>query len=116
MAENPTSSSTTYTTFGAPSGALGGSNGVQSGTESRISTLIVPLNGSLIALLLAPRRAFDWSHHRGDLPGRCCRLQPGRPTSSCWQRSFSRASPLKDEQSAERHQGPGVLAGVRAGA
>src|SRR6266498_92843 len=48
MAENPTSSSTIYTTLGAPSGALGGSNGVQSGTESRISTLIVPLNGSLI--------------------------------------------------------------------
>src|SRR5215813_12130282 len=48
MAENPTSSSTTYTTFGAPSGALGGSNGVQSGTESLMSTLIVPLNASLI--------------------------------------------------------------------
>src|SRR5215469_2316265 len=48
MAENPTSSSTMYTTLGAPSGALGGSNGAQSGTESRISTLIVPLNGWLI--------------------------------------------------------------------
>ena len=47
MAEKPTSSSTIYTTFGAPSGAFGGSNGDQSGTESRISTLIVPLNGSL---------------------------------------------------------------------
>ena len=34
-----------YRTFGAPSGALGGSNGAQSGSESRISTLIVPLNG-----------------------------------------------------------------------
>src|ERR1700730_1657074 len=52
MAENPTSSSTTYTTFGAPSGAFGGSNGSQSGTESRISTLIVPLNGLLILVLL----------------------------------------------------------------
>src|SRR4051812_22018287 len=48
MAENPTSSSTAYTTFGAPSGAVGGSNGDQSGTESRISTLTLPLNGSLI--------------------------------------------------------------------
>src|SRR5215813_5208927 len=48
MAENPTSSSTTYTTFGAPSGALGGSNGVQSGTESLMSTLMVPLNALLI--------------------------------------------------------------------
>src|SRR3954449_5356720 len=48
IAENPTSSSTAYTTFGAPSGAFGGSNGDQSGTESRISTLTLPLNGSLI--------------------------------------------------------------------
>src|SRR4051812_26365521 len=50
MAEKPTSSSTTYTTLGAPSGALGGSKGDQSGTESRMSTLILPLNGSLITL------------------------------------------------------------------
>src|SRR6058998_708636 len=35
-------------TFGAPSGAFGGSNGFQSGTESRMSTLILPLNGSVI--------------------------------------------------------------------
>src|SRR5580693_1420272 len=34
-----------YSTFGAPYGATGGSNGVQSGSESRMSTLIVPLNG-----------------------------------------------------------------------
>src|SRR6266581_2364513 len=33
-----------YTTFGAPTGAFGGSNGAQSGTESRISTLITPRN------------------------------------------------------------------------
>jgi hypothetical protein len=37
-----------YTTFGAPYGATGGSNGVQSGSESRMSTLIVPLNGFAI--------------------------------------------------------------------
>ena len=37
-----------YTTFGAPSGAFGGSNGAQSGTESRMSTLMVPLNGFAI--------------------------------------------------------------------
>src|SRR6185312_13254086 len=49
IAENPTSSSTIYTTLGAPAGAFGGSNGAQSGTESLISTLIVPLNGALIA-------------------------------------------------------------------
>src|SRR3990170_3019860 len=47
MAEKPTSSRTMYTTLGAPSGAFGGSKGDQSGTESRMSTLIVPLNGSL---------------------------------------------------------------------
>src|SRR6516164_5828704 len=54
MAENPTSSSTMYTTLGAPSGAFGGSNGVQSGTESRMSTLMVPLN----ALLIGPPPPF----------------------------------------------------------
>ena len=37
-----------YTTLGAPSGAFGGSNGVQSGTESRMSTLMMPLNGLLM--------------------------------------------------------------------
>src|SRR3954463_6112755 len=48
IAENPTSSSTTYTTLAAPSGALGGSKGDQSGTESRMSTSILPLNGWLM--------------------------------------------------------------------
>src|SRR3954463_3355769 len=59
IAENPTSSSTAYTTFGAPSGAFAGSNGDQSGTESRMSTLILPLNGTLITV--------SWSSppHRG---------------------------------------------------
>ena len=38
FAENPTSSSTMYTTLSAPSGAFAGSNGAQSGTESRMST------------------------------------------------------------------------------
>src|SRR3954454_11810337 len=36
------------TTLGAPSGALGAWNGAQSGTESRMSTLVTPLNGLLI--------------------------------------------------------------------
>src|SRR5215469_1177275 len=54
MAENPTSSSTTYTTFGAPSGAVGGSKGVQSGTESLMSTLMVPLNALLIEPVSRP--------------------------------------------------------------
>ena len=40
-----------YTTLGAPSGAFGAPNGDQSGTESRMSTLIVPLNGALMRLL-----------------------------------------------------------------
>src|SRR3954449_12686827 len=56
MAEKPTSSSTTYTTLGAPSGALGGSKGDQSGTESRMSTLIVPLNGVMDRSLPPPSR------------------------------------------------------------
>ena len=42
-------------TLGAPSGARGGSNGDQSGTESRMSTLILPLNGTLITRSLVDR-------------------------------------------------------------
>src|SRR5512144_2904812 len=42
MAEKPTSSSTMYSTFGAPSGATGCRYGSQSGVESRMSTLITP--------------------------------------------------------------------------
>ena len=38
-----------YTTLGAPSDAFGGSNGAQSGSESRMSTLITPLKRSGIA-------------------------------------------------------------------
>src|SRR6266702_7781081 len=45
-----------YTTFGAPSGARGGSNGDQSGTESLISTLTVPLNCSLTFAAPSARR------------------------------------------------------------
>src|SRR3954447_12795874 len=55
IAANPTSSSTAYTTFGAPSGAFGGSNGDQSGTESRMSTFILPLNGLLMMAFPRPR-------------------------------------------------------------
>src|SRR5215217_3006474 len=36
-------------TLGAPSGAFGAANGDQSGTESRMSTLIFPWNGVLMA-------------------------------------------------------------------
>ena len=36
--------------MGAPSGALGGSNGAQSGVESRMSTFTTPLNGLLMAV------------------------------------------------------------------
>ena len=53
-----------YTTFGAPSGALGGSNGVQSGTESRISTLIVPLKGSPTTHLFRPSALAGFSASR----------------------------------------------------
>jgi len=48
------------TTLAAPGGAFGGSNGAQSGTDSRMSTLIVPLNGSLIALGLLSRSGSGW--------------------------------------------------------
>ena len=45
-----------HTTLGAPSGALGGSKGAQSGTESLMSTLLVPVNTLLIGFL---RLAFS---------------------------------------------------------
>src|SRR5690242_8066721 len=59
-----------YTTFGAPSGALGGSNGVQSGTESRISTLTVPLKGSPTTHLSRrpPGRVLPVLAHRREQP------------------------------------------------
>src|SRR3954447_10844754 len=44
-------------TFGAPSGAFGGSNGDQSGTESRMSTLTLPLKASLIVCSRSRGRA-----------------------------------------------------------
>ena len=50
IAEKPTSSRTTYSTFGAPSGGTGCAYGSQSGVDSWMSVLIVPLNGLLIAL------------------------------------------------------------------
>src|SRR5262249_15138024 len=78
MAENPTSSSTMYTTLGAPSGALGGSNGAQSGTESLMSTLMVPRNGLPIPLL--PVRRSTWLPARTGRPG-----LPGHPGSAAEQ-------------------------------
>ena len=51
MAEKPTSSRTTYSTLGAPSGASGWVYGSQSGVESLMSMLTVPANGLGIALL-----------------------------------------------------------------
>jgi hypothetical protein len=52
MAEKPVSSSTMYRTLGAPCGATGCRYGSQSGTESRSSMLIVPLNGLLMCVAL----------------------------------------------------------------
>ena len=46
IAEKPTSSSTMYRMFGAPSGAIGWVYGPQSGTESLMSMLTTPRNGS----------------------------------------------------------------------
>src|SRR4029453_14314169 len=84
MAAKPTSSKTMYTTLGAPSGALGASNGDQSGCESRMSTLTTPRNGSVMvaSLLLA------------GTPGAVSRLKP------------SQASPNQDDS---RRQGRDAL-------
>ena len=62
-------------TFGAPSGALGGSNGPQSGTESRMSTLIWPLNGS------GTTPSSDWllARHLTGLASPTRRLPRGAP-------------------------------------
>src|SRR5262245_2488027 len=51
IAEYPTSSNTMYRTLGAPSGATGWRYGSQSGTESRMSRLMTPLNAVAIARL-----------------------------------------------------------------
>ena len=48
-----------YRTFGAPAGALGGSNGDQSGSESRMSTLMVPSNGLAMSSSSPSRDACD---------------------------------------------------------
>src|SRR4051794_8488687 len=76
MAEKPTSSSTMYTTLGDPSGALGGSKGDQSGTESRMSVLITPLNGTPMIDSLAPT-ASPGAHDRST--GLCLRGLSVRP-------------------------------------
>src|SRR6266513_706144 len=52
IAEKPTSSSTTYRMFGAPSGTVGWVKGPQSGTESLMSMLTVPVNCFGMAALL----------------------------------------------------------------
>src|SRR5208337_676708 len=44
QAARPVSSKSTNRMFGAPSGALGGRYGSQSGVESRTSSLMIPLN------------------------------------------------------------------------
>ena len=71
IAEKPVSSSTMYSTFGAPSGATGCTNGSQSGTESRSSRLIVPLKRLLMRSPFRsdrrcnarPSRRADALHH-----------------------------------------------------
>src|SRR3954451_19805743 len=55
IAEKPTSSRTTYRTFGAPCGAIGCVYGAQSGTESLMSMLTMPLNGCFTVSSLRSR-------------------------------------------------------------
>src|SRR6185437_7035307 len=73
-----------YTTLGAPSGAFGGSNGAQSGFESRMSTLMTPWNGLLIA----------------DPPDRRLGLRAGdrAPVARASRLRLPKASPLQDDQ------------------
>src|SRR5271170_3644784 len=67
----PVSSHTRYRTLGAPSGAVGAANGPQSGSESRISSSILPLNSVAIAgltLVVDPRDSGCRLHRCAELP------------------------------------------------
>src|ERR1035441_8676546 len=67
----PPSSHTRYRMLGAPSGAVGAANGPQSGSESRISSSILPLNSVAIAgltLVVAPRDFGCRLHRPAELP------------------------------------------------
>ena len=61
MALKPTSSRTTYRTLGAPAGAIGWVYGAQSGVESLMSMLTVPLNG-----FATSGSSFAWPHRPPD--------------------------------------------------
>src|SRR5271167_1747726 len=57
--------------LGAPSGAVGAANGPQSGSESRISSSILPLNSVAIAgltLVVNPRDSGCRLHRCAELP------------------------------------------------
>ena len=90
MAENPTSSSTMYTTLGATWGATGWRYGAQSGTESRTSTLITPWNALPMAstslVVDLARGPYDRSRRPRASPrwGECVCYAPSRPIS--WSR------------------------------
>jgi hypothetical protein len=61
IAEYPTLSSTMYSTFGVPSGAIGCVYGSQSGTACVTSTLITPRNGFAITAPHAKATSLTWS-------------------------------------------------------
>ena len=63
---------------------LGGSNGDQSGTESRMSTLILPWNGLLMTCSLRSRGKCPRCRRTGHRPERviqCARALPAQPSS-----------------------------------
>src|SRR3954447_16755484 len=106
-----------YTTFGAPSGAFGGSNGDQSGTESRMSTLILPLNGSLIT-----HSSFEIGRHDQGAQRRTARrsfrpsCRPPHPRITHIGRSCARApanpAHLRDRSGLDRLAAAACLAGA----
>src|SRR5262245_32976466 len=73
IAEKPTSSRTMSSTLGAPSGAFGCSYGPQSGTESLMSMLIVPLNGLVMS-----------ASPRSDRSCSALTWQPAGPVGGAW--------------------------------
>ena len=73
QAASPVSSYSTSSTLGAPSGAGGSRNGVQSATESRTSRLTTPLN-----FLAIPSSSTSWMTRPRVAPRRRSRPHPVR--------------------------------------
>ena len=73
-----------YSTLGAPSGAFGCSYGPQSGTESRTSMLMTPLNGLAMVSSLVPADPDPDAGASADSPRRVSRRQAADACLAAW--------------------------------